>query len=83
MPIRVTVSRPGRCPGCGRGLEVWGQASKARLAVRIVREGWEAELAPESFRVERWARGEKPRVVFAGEFPGWDALREIVEGVTA
>lgn len=36
---------------------------------------------PDEFRIERHVRGGEPVVVAAGEFPGWEQLRELARSV--
>ncbi len=78
---QVTVTSAHRCPTCGVTSLAQGRASAPASALRHARAAWSSNMDPTTFRVERWSRGENPRIVFAGQFPGWTELAEVVREV--
>lgn len=78
---QVTVQSAHRCPTCGGTSMAQGRASSPASALRHCRIGWSDNADPTTFQIERWSRGEHPRIVFAGQFPGWSELAEVVREV--
>lgn len=78
---QVTVTTTDRCKLCGGTSLAQGRASAPSSALRHCRAAWSNTTDPTTFRIERWSRGEDPRIVFAGAFPGWVELADVVREV--